>query len=112
MREFESATPAARPNESKTHLMISPEQWGWQNLRDYVVGQIESLHGPFPRDPVKEAAIFKGFISRWGSERAAKIAQAAFTTYSGWWRSAPIGVNRFTVSSDPFFAQVINKAIK
>lgn len=111
MREFEGSNLSTRKSGSRTYLTVNPEQWQWQNLRDYVVDQIESLHGPFPRDPVKEAAIFKGFISRWGSDRAAKIAQAAFTTHSGWWRSAPIGVNRFAAGSDPFFAEVINQSI-
>lgn len=82
------------------------DQWTWEDLRDYVVRQIEERHGPQVRDFKKESGIFKGFLSRWTSQ-APVIAQMAFDVYDGMWRGAPISVNRFCKASDPFFAQVI-----
>lgn len=95
--------PAIMP---RSDLLSSAQGWTWEQLRDYVVAQVLELHGPFPRDAVKEAAIFRSFVSRWG-EQAGPIAVAAFTAHGGYWRSAPIGVNRFSKGSDPYFAVII-----
>lgn len=92
--------------ESATHLLTSPEDWNWDQLRDYVMGQIQAIHGPQVRNPVKEKAIFQGFLNRWGS-KSSSIAKFAFDISQGVWQRAPISVNRFTKNSDPFFAQVI-----
>lgn len=78
----------------------------WRRLRNYVVEQIEATTGPFPRNPVTEKAIFRGFMSRWGDKSLA-IAKIAFETYGGYWHNAPIRVNRFTKGNDPYFASVI-----
>lgn len=96
----------ARPSHQRTHLVT--EQWGWQELRDYVATEIEKRHGVFPRNPVKESGIFKSFLSRWG-DQAPLIARAAFEQHDGWWKGAPISVNRFCKGSDPYFAEVIAK---
>ena len=48
--------------------MRSDETWGWQDLRDYVVAQIEARGGAVVRDPKKEAAIFK-FVRKIPGER-------------------------------------------
>ncbi len=94
---------------SRRHLASSGE-WGWEELRDYVVTEIESRFGAFPRDPLKEKGIFSGFVNRWGAD-AERIARAAFEVHGGMWRSAPISVYRFAVRSDPFFAQVIRQSL-
>lgn len=78
----------------------------WRRLRNYVVEKIEATTGPFPRNPVTEKAIFRGFMSRWG-DKSMDIAKIAFETYGGYWHNAPIRVNRFTKNNDPFFASVI-----
>lgn len=93
--------------ESVTHLMVESQNWSWEQLRDYTLGQIQALHGPQPRNPVKEKAIFQSFIDRWGPSNASSIAKYAFEISHGMWQRAPISVNRFTKNSDPFFAQVI-----
>jgi hypothetical protein len=99
-----SIEPAAPPRQ--THLLREDAQWGWADLRDYVVGQIERLRGPFPRNDRNEMGIFKGFVSRHG-ERSAAIARYAFEDLKGWWRGAPVGVGRFARASDPYFADPI-----
>lgn len=78
----------------------------WRQLRNYVIEQIEAISGPFPRDPVKEGAIFKSFISRWGS-RALPIARSAFENYGGYWHNAPIRPARFSKNNDPYFSAIL-----
>jgi hypothetical protein len=84
--------------------------WDWQDLRSYVVTQIERKHGPFPREDFKEVGIFKGFHKRWG-QMAGMIAQAAFEVFDGMWKGAPISVQRFCANSDQFFAAEINRRL-
>lgn len=83
--------------------------WNWSDLRDYIVSQVERVHGPQVRDPKKEAGICKSFISRWGIKQAVAIAKAAFEVHGGMWRNAPITITRFTKNSDPYFAEIIVK---
>ena len=93
-----------RPTESVTHLLKDSEQWGWSELRDYVVAEIEKRFGQQPSDGRKEKSIFTAFIDRWG-DRAALIARFAFEgPADGWWHNAPISVNRFCKNSDPYFS--------
>lgn len=99
----ESATVSTRPAQAVTHLLKDDGEWGWEELRDFVVSEIETRFGPFPRDARKEAAIFKAFVDRWGP-RSASIARYAFGPIDGRWHNAPISVNRFCKNSDPYFA--------
>lgn len=99
-------TVIATPVESARHLLIEPESWGWEELRDYVLHQAEERFGRQRRDLVKEKAIFQSFVGRWG-DNASAIAKYAFEIKQGVWQRAPITVNRFCKGSDPFFAQVI-----
>lgn len=96
----------ATPIPSSRHLLQDEAQWTWQELRDYVITQIEHRHGPQVRNAAKEKAIFSSFLSRWGTN-AVPIAKAAFTIYDGMWANAPISVFRFCKASDPFFGKVI-----
>jgi hypothetical protein len=89
-----------------THIALADEQWGWEQLRDYVVTQIEKVNGIFPRNRITEKAIFTSFAKRWGPD-APKIARYAFEVADGYWKNAPIGVNRFCVASDQYFAEPI-----
>jgi len=91
---------------SASYLMKDDAQWTWENLRDYVMGQIEQYHGPQLRNAVKEASIFKGFMKRHGTQAVA-IARFAFEVQRGMWQRAPISVNRFCAGSDPYFADPI-----
>lgn len=95
-----------RKSESRSHMLKPVEHWGWEEVRDYVVTEIESRFGVFPRDSRKEMGVFKSFCSRHG-EAAPIIAQYAFEVCEGWWKGAPISVNRFCKGSDPYFAEVI-----
>lgn len=101
-----TTTVTHEPSDSRTHLLSGDEQWGWRELRDYVVSSIEQRFGAFPRDYKKEHGIFSSYINRYGND-APKIARAAFESYNGMWSSAPISINRFCKASDPFFSDVI-----
>lgn len=100
----------AQPSAARAFLVKGDESWTWQDLRDYVVAEIERLHGVFPRDPRKEAGIFKSFLSRY-PDSAVAIARYAFDVREGYWAGAPISVNRFCKASDRFFADVITERI-
>lgn len=95
-----------QPENRATHLTKNSMEWGWADLRSYVVTQIEHLHGPFPREEMKEIGIFKGFIKRHG-KMAGLIAETAFEAFGGMWKGAPIGVQRFCANSDRYFAEEI-----
>ncbi len=103
-----TATTTVTPevSESRSHLLASDEQWGWKELRDFVVSSIEQRFGAFPRDYKKEYGIFTSYVSRYGAD-ATKVARAAFESYDGMWASAPISINRFCRASDPYFSDVI-----
>ena len=96
--------PRQRLIESQTHILAGNKEWGWQELRDYVVSQIEQRWGLFPRDAIKEASIFRRFIKDWGGQQAEAIARQVFEVYGGSWEGQPVHVNRFCKGSDPFFA--------
>jgi hypothetical protein len=88
-------------------FMLKPDQeWGWEELRDYVVDQVEQHFGLFPRDLPKEVSIMKSFTERFGRD-APRIARAAYEVHKGYWGGAPIRLNRFTRASDEWFARVI-----
>lgn len=89
-----------------THVLHRDETWTWYELRDYVVGKIVEIHGVFPRNDKKEMGIFKAFATRWGTDAPA-IARYAFESMGGYWKNAPVSVNRFCKGSDPYFAQLI-----
>jgi hypothetical protein len=103
-------TVTVNPSTSSSFLLRSDEAWDWQDLRDYVVREIEARFGVFPRNPLREAATFKSFMTRWGVQAPA-IARYAFETLDGRWAGAPISVNRFCKNSDPYFAAVIAETI-
>jgi hypothetical protein len=96
--------PVTTANAS--HLLKADADWSAEDLRNYVMGEIERLHGPQIRDAVKEKAIFTSFMGRWGAQ-AVPIARFAFEVQRGLWSRAPISRNRFTKGSDPYFAQKI-----
>lgn len=93
-----------QPSTSRAYL--GKTEWAWDDLRDYVVAQIEERFGAFPRDSRKESGIFKSFLARWG-DQAQTIARYAFEVEDGRWAGAPISVNRFCKGSDPYFAAKI-----
>jgi hypothetical protein len=94
------------PVSGASYLLKDDSQWTWEDLRDYVMGQMEQYHGPQIRNALKEASIFKGFMSRHG-EKAVAIARFAFENQRGMWQRAPISVNRFCKASDAYFSDLI-----
>lgn len=106
VRETVRLTPVA----GAAYLLKADEDWTWEDLRDYVMAQIVMYHGPQVRNPVKEASIFRGFMSRHG-EKAVGIARFAFEQQRGMWQRAPISANRFSKGSDPYFADTIAKRL-
>jgi hypothetical protein len=98
------------PVAGASYLLKADSLWTWEDLRDYVMGQIEQFHGPQVRNALKEASTFKGFKNRHG-DKAAAIARFAFENQRGMWQRAPIAVNRFCRASDPYFADVISERL-
>jgi hypothetical protein len=94
------------PPPVASQLLTERPAWSWQQLRDYVVGKIFELHGPDPRNDKKELGIFKAFADRWGAD-APDIARYAMEVMGGFWKNAPVSVNRFCKGSDPYFAKPI-----
>ncbi len=92
------------------YLLKDDDAWSWEDLRDYVMAQIEQYHGPQVRNTTKEAAVFKSFLDRHG-EHAVRIARFAFEVNRGMWQRAPISVNRFCKGSDPYFADKIKSRL-
>jgi hypothetical protein len=108
----EPVVTAAPLSAQRSFLMRPDGDWTPGDLRDFVVAEIERVHGRSPRDPIKESAIFNSFHSRWGAERAAAIARFVFSEpLRGYWMGAPITVNRFTKGSDRYFAERVLEMI-
>lgn len=99
------------PVAGAAYLMKVDAEWTWEDLRDYVMGQIVMYHGPQVRNTVKEAAIFRGFMARYGGPAAVAIARFAFEQQRGMWQRAPISVNRFAKGSDLYFSDTIAKRL-
>lgn len=107
------APPVPEPQRQPSavsRVYLAKDEWTWQDLRDYVVHEIEARFGLFPRDHNKETGIFKGFHSRWGVDSQA-IARYAFEVLGGRWAGAPISVFRFTKGSDEYFAAEIHQRL-
>jgi hypothetical protein len=104
-------TVEVTPVPTRSDLLTTQAEWSWQEFRDYVVSQIESLHGPFPRDSRKEYGIFNRFLTAYGQEGIA-VARYAFEVCGGWWNSAPISINRFAKGSDPYFVLPILERLR
>lgn len=100
----DTVTIRQRPETRATQISKEASAWDWEDLRNYVVAQIETKFGKFPRNPLRESGIFKGFITRWGTQ-AGPIAMLAFDLHDGYWKGAPIQVTRFCARSDPYFAE-------
>ena len=103
--------PATLP---QCHLHCSPEAWGWQELRDYVIYHISMLTGEFsghPTSSAAEAQIFKSFIRRHG-DNAQRIARYAMDTCDGLWYSSPVTIFDFCKNSDSRFAEPILKSLE
>jgi len=100
-------SPIERPVDNQSHQYRQDINWTADDLRDYVVTQIQAIHGDFPRKPPYiELGIFKAFLDRWGV-LAPAIARYAYGPLAGYWNSAPIRVERFCFRSDPYFAKKI-----
>lgn len=93
-------------NHTRTDLSTTEAFTEWRQLRDYVCSAIEAKIGSFPRNPVKEKAIFVSFFDRWG-DKAEPIARRAVEVHDCWWNSSPLSVTRFCKGSDPYFSEVI-----
>jgi hypothetical protein len=94
------------PIRPVSYKLKPDDQWGWEELRDYVVDMVEVHFGLFPRDLPKEVSIMKSFTERFGHD-APRIARAAYEVHKGYWGGAPIRLSRFTRASDEWFARVI-----
>jgi hypothetical protein len=92
-------------------LLDPPEDWSWEQLRDYVLRAVAERHGPQPRRETPQVnSIFKSFVTRWG-RNAGPIARFAFEQQDGYWRSAPVTITRFTKGNDDYFAGPISERL-
>jgi hypothetical protein len=98
------------PVAGAAYLMKDDADWTWEDLRDYVMGQIVVFHGPQLRNSTKEAAIFRSFVARFEG-KSVGIARFAFEQQRGMWQRAPITVTRFCKGSDPYFSDIIVKRL-
>jgi len=105
------AEPTRVSPDAVAHVLKPSDEWGWADLRDYVMREMERVHGPQVRDSIKERAIFGSFIKRHGVVDAVAIAQYAFGFSEGMWSNAPISVNRFCKASDQYFADPIKQRL-
>lgn len=103
-------TVRVTPVAGAAYLLKPDAEWTWEELRDYVMGQIVMHHGPQVRHPVKESAIFKGFVARYEA-KAVAIARFAFENQRGMWQRAPISASRFCKGSDVYFGDIIAKRL-
>jgi hypothetical protein len=94
------------PLRPLSYKLKPDNEWGWEELRDYVVDMVEQHFGLFPRDLPKEVSIMKSFMERFGHD-APRIARAAYEVHKGYWGGAPIRIARFARASDEWFARVI-----
>ncbi len=95
-------TVTVQPVAARSDLTKAESEWGWMELRDYVVNQIETRFGVFPRNAKKEYGIFNRYFTAYGADAIA-VAKAAFEIHDGWWNSAPIRIERFCKGSDIYF---------
>lgn len=100
---FEAPEPTGRTFVSREYLDKS--DWDWDDLRDYVVYEIESRWGVFPRDSIKESGIFKSFLKRWPQAR--QIAEYVFEAEGGQWRGRQVSIYSFMKAEDENFAAQI-----
>lgn len=85
----------------------SDAEWQWDDLRDYVIYELEKRFGCFARRPAtQEFGIFDSFRRRWGN-KAPAIARHAFEVCGGMWHNRQVTVESFCKGSDPYFAQPI-----
>jgi hypothetical protein len=95
----------------QTYALKADASWTWEDLRDYVVTQIEQRFGAFPRNTNAETGIFKGFMARHGAD-AVRIARYAFEDRKGIWVKAPVKIGRFMKDSDEYFAVPILERLR
>lgn len=105
-------TPTPTPVQPRVRSMAfigkADVDWQWDDLRDYVISEIEKKSGPIVRKPAtQEYGIFNSFLKRWGL-RAPAIARYAFETCGGVWRNSQVRVESFCKNADPHFAQPIS----
>ena len=96
VQETITIKPRLRPVMQQTQV-------DWEQLREYVLEQVEKAHGPQVRDQRKENTIFMAFAARW-PEQAMEIARYAFEESEGFWKGSPVLVARFHRTSDNYFA--------
>lgn len=102
----EASSKSVNRARGRSRAYLMKQEWAWEDLRDYVVYELESRFGGLEPD-YKEAQIFKGFHKRWGAVNAQRIAEYVFKIEDGFWYSKPVDIYRFTSGSDDHFASVI-----
>lgn len=89
----------------------NPEQWEWQDLRDYVVTECVDHGLQYQGDGFKEKAMFSAFLKRWPEGRGQQIALYAFQVAQGLWKGQLVNPTMFSKGFDPYFAVEIDQLI-
>jgi hypothetical protein len=111
INETVTVTPHPAPHSrGMAHIGKSDEEWGWNDLQDYVVHEIEKRRGVFARTATKEYGIFNSFMKRWGL-KAPAIARYAFEVCGGEWQGRAVKVEDFCKAADGRFAVPISDRI-
>lgn len=111
MRRYEGPVPEIKVIKSSISQRTafvgkSDDQWDWSDLRDYVIRSMQERGLLVERNPIKEAGIFKSFMTRHGV-MAVRIARHVVEVEDARWSGQPITINRFCLKADPWFATPI-----
>ena len=113
----DEATPEIKeihpPRPSQIAYAIkAPVDYTWQDVRDRAVREIYDHSGPFERNPVIEASIFRNFYKRHGAVDSVRILTWLFDVCGGVWYGNYVHVNNFCKAADPTFANEILRVIE
>lgn len=103
--------PYMAPYRVRTHRLVPVASWDWRAMRDYVMARIEDRQGAVVRDGIKESAIFKSFLNRWG-DRAEPIARYLLEDCAGYWNNQPVSLISFCKGSDPYVANLVAERLR
>lgn len=95
-----AVTERVRIGTTTERAYLIAGDWGWREVRDYVVEQMQQRWGAPQRPPVtKEAGIFKGFVGRWGTT-AEMIVRYIFERRDGIVDGRRVKITDFTSAAD------------
>lgn len=91
---------------SKGYLLKEDLDWDWQDLRDFILDEMESRGISVDEPAAKVSGIIKSFFKRWDLKGIA-IARNIFEIREGQWYNHPITITNFCENQDPYFAKPV-----